>query len=113
LTLAGVLALGVAPLPFAGSLPVFAVLVVVAGLGLAPSTAAAYSLIGELAAEDSTTESYAWQIVSYVVGGACGAWLAGIVVDELSVQAALALAPAATACGLLLALAGRKNLVAG
>jgi hypothetical protein len=105
-------AVGLAPLPFAGSLTVFAVLVSVAGLGLAPSTAAAYSLIGELAPEGAITESYAWQVVGYVFGGACGAWLAGILVDELGVVAALGLAPVAAAAALLVALAGRKSLSA-
>jgi MFS family permease len=109
LVLSALLALGMAPLPFAGSLPVFAVLVVVAGLALAPVTAAAYSLIGELASEGSATESYAWQIVAYVLGGACGAWLAGLAVDTVSAQAALALAPATALCGLLVALGGRRS----
>lgn len=112
LILTGVLALGMAPLPFAGSIPVFAGLVVVAGFGLAPSTAAAYSLVGRLAPEGASTESYGWQIVGAVVGGACGAWLGGIFVDELSVEAALALAPIAAACALLVALAGRRALTA-
>jgi predicted MFS family arabinose efflux permease len=40
LAVSAVLALGLAPLPLAGSMPVFAVLVVVAGLGLAPATVA-------------------------------------------------------------------------
>jgi MFS family permease len=112
LLVTGGLAAGLAPLPFAGSLTVFAVLVSVAGLGLAPSTAAAYSLIGELAPEGSVTESYAWQVVGYVFGGACGAWLAGIFVDELGVVTALGLAPVAAGGTLLVALAGRKSLSA-
>ncbi len=94
------------PLPFAGSLPVFAVLMAVAGLALAPVTAAAYSVIENLAAEGSVTESFAWQVVGYVLGGAVGAWLSGILVDALSVEAALALAPAMAACSLVVALAG-------
>ena len=81
LVVSGVLAAGLAPLPLAGSMPVFAVLVIVAGLGLAPSTAAGYSLIGELAPEGAITEAYAWQIVGYVGGSAAGAWLAGVVVE--------------------------------
>ena len=76
-------------------MPVFAVLVVVAGLGLAPSTAAAYSLIGDLAPASAVTESYSWQIVGYVAGSALGAWLAGVLVEEVGVAAALACAPAA------------------
>jgi predicted MFS family arabinose efflux permease len=109
LVLSGVLALGMLPLPLAGSLPVFGVLMAVAGLGLAPVTAAAYSVIENLAAEGSVTESFAWQVVGYVLGGAVGAWLAGILVDALSVEAALALAPATAACSLVVALAGLER----
>jgi MFS family permease len=110
LLVSGVLALGLAPLPLAGSVPVFAVLVVGAGLGLAPSTAAAYTLIGELAPRGAMTEAYAWQIVAFVAGSAVGAWLAGAVVDAVSVEAALACAPLAAGAGLLVALAGRRSL---
>lgn len=106
----GVLTAGVAPLPLAGSMPVFAVLVIFAGLGLAPSAAAAYALIGDLAPASAVTESYAWQIVGYVAGSAIGAWLAGVVVEQVGVGAALACAPVAAASGLLVALAGRRAI---
>jgi MFS family permease len=108
---ATVMAVGLAPLPLAGSLPAFAALVVVAGLGLAPSTAVCYSLVGELAPGGALTEAYAWQIVAYVSGGAVGAWLAGVVVEEAGVTAALACAPAAAALGLLVAVVGRRSLM--
>jgi predicted MFS family arabinose efflux permease len=110
LVVTGVLTFGLAPLPLAGSMPVFAVLVIVAGLGLAPSTAAAYSLIGDLAPPGAVTEAYSWQIVGYVAGSAVGAWLAGVIVEHVSVTAALACAPLAAALGLLVALAGRRTL---
>jgi MFS family permease len=110
LVVSGVLALGLAPLPLAGSMPLFAVLVVVAGLGLAPSTAAGYSLVGQLAPPGAMTEAYAWQIVAYVAGSSIGAWLAGALVDAVSVEAALACAPLLAAAGLLVALAGRRSL---
>ncbi len=112
LVVSGVLVAGLAPLPLAGSMPAFAVLVIVAGLGLAPSTTACYSLIGELAPEGATTEAYAWQIVGYVAGSAGGAWVGGVVVDAVGVAAALACAPASAALGLLVALARRRTLVA-
>ena len=110
LLVSGVLVAGLAPLPLAGSLPVFAALVVVAGLGLAPSTAACYSLIATLAPHGAVTEAYAWQIVAYVSGSAAGAWLAGVVVEQAGVTAALACAPGAAALGLLVAVAGRRSL---
>jgi len=83
---------------------------VVAGLALAPSTAAGYSLIGELAPPGATTEAYAWQIVAYVAGASLGTWLAGALVDAVSVEAALACVPAFAAAGLVVALAGRRSL---
>ena len=101
---------GLVPPPLAGSMPVFAVLVIVAGLGLAPSTAAAYSLIGDLAPGSRVTESYSWQIVGYVTGSALGAWLAGVLVEEAGVAAALACAPAAATLGCS---RGRAAAVAG
>jgi len=107
----GVLTAGLAPLPLAGSMPVFAVLVVVAGVGLAPSTAAAYSMIGDLAPASAVTESYSWQIVGYVAGSALGAWLAGVLVEAAGVAAALACAPLAAGIGLLVAVVGRRSLV--
>jgi MFS family permease len=110
LAVSAVLAVGLAPLPLAGSMPVFAVLVVVAGLGLAPSTAAGYSLVGELAPPEAMTEAYAWQIVAYVAGSSVGAWLAGVLVDAFSVEAALACAPVTAALGLLVAILGRRSL---
>jgi MFS family permease len=106
----GVLVAGLAPVPLAGSMPVFAVLVTLAGVGLAPSTAAAYSLVGDLAPAGAVTEAYSWQIVGYVAGSAVGAWLAGLLVERSGVVAALASAPVAAALGLLLALAGRRAL---
>jgi MFS family permease len=113
LMLSAGLALGLAPLFLADSLALFAGLVVVAGLGLAPVTAAAYSLIGELAPPGAVTEAYAWQVVAAVAGGAFGAWLAGALVDELSVRAALACAPVAAGLGFLVALAGWRRARAG
>ena len=55
------------------------------------------------------TEAYAWQVVAYVAGSAIGAWLAGILVDELGVQTALAGAPLAAGIGLLVALTGYRR----
>jgi MFS family permease len=110
LLLTGVLAAGLAPLPLAGSMPAFGVLVIVAGLGLAPSTVAAYSLISELAPAGAMTEAYSWQIVGYVAGSAGGAWLAGVVVEQISVTAALVCAPVAAALGLAVALAGHRAI---
>jgi len=110
LAVTGVLVAGLAPVPLADSMAVFGALLILAGLGLAPSTASAYSLIGALAPEGATTEAYSWQIVGYVMGSAAGAWLAGVVVEHHGVTLALACAPIAAAVGLAIALAGRRSI---
>jgi predicted MFS family arabinose efflux permease len=110
LAVTGVLVAGLAPVPLADSMAVFGALLILAGLGLAPSTASAYSLIGALAPKGATTEAYSWQIVGYVVGSAAGAWLAGAVVESNGVGTALACAPLAAAIGLGIALAGRRSI---
>jgi predicted MFS family arabinose efflux permease len=56
------------------------------------------------------SEAYAWQIVAYVAGASLGTWLAGALVDAVSVEAALACVPAFAAAGLLVALSGRRSL---
>jgi len=110
LAVTAAMAVCLAPLPLAGSLPVFGAFVVLAGLALAPSTTATYSLVSELAPTTATTEAYAWVIVCFVAGSAAGAWLAGVVVESVSVAAALACAPLAGAFALLVALAARRAI---
>lgn len=107
------LTVGVLPLPLAGSMPALGALLVLAGLALAPLSAAGYSLVADLAAVGALTESYAWQIVGSVVGASLGAWVAGVLADASGPAAALALAPASCAAGLAIALAGRRSLGAG
>jgi MFS family permease len=105
-----VLVCGLAPLPLASSILAFAALLVVAGLGLAPSSAVGYSLVVQLAPPGALTEAYAWQIVGYVAGNAAGAWIAGAAIDSIGVAAALTVAPLAAAAALALALATRGAL---
>jgi len=113
LAVSALLVAGLLPLPLAWSMPSMAVLVAVAGLGLAPATAAAYSLVGRLAPEGSVAEAYSWQIVAYTAGASVGAWAGGALVDGPGVAAALALAPVAAAAGFLIAWTGRRELRGG
>ena len=86
--------------------------------GVAPLFAAStlgrrYPLVGELAPPGAMPEAYAWQMVAYVAGSSIGAWVAGALVEAVSVEAALACAPLAMAMGLLVALGGRRSLAPG
>ena len=58
--------------------------------------------------EGASTE-FGWQIVGYVTGGALGAWLGGIFVDELSVRLLWPWRPRPRACTVLVALAGVRS----
>jgi MFS family permease len=110
LVLLALFAAGLAPLTLAWSIPVMAVLMVLAGLALAPLTAAGYSLVGRLAPTGALTEAFAWQAVANVTGAAAGAALAGAVVEGPGIRPALALASAAAAVAFAVALAARSTL---
>lgn len=110
LALLALFAAGLAPLPLASSIPAMAVLMTVAGLALAPVTAAGYSLVGRLAPAGALTEAFAWQAVANVIGASAGAALAGAVVEGPGVRPALGLASAAAGAAFLVALAARPTL---
>jgi MFS family permease len=108
--LLGVLALGAAPLAFAGSIAVMAALLLLTGLALAPVATTEYALVERLAPAGTSTEAYSWQIVAGAVGFGVGSVVAGVLVERASVP--WALGSAALACGtaFLIALAARRTL---
>lgn len=110
LILMALLVLGAAPLPFAPSIGVMGVLLVLTGLALAPLATTEYSLVDRLAPAGTATEAYSWQIVANVMGAAAGSFIAGVLAEEASVEWALATAGIACAGGFAVALAGRRSL---
>jgi MFS family permease len=110
LVLMALLALGAAPLPFAPSIGVMGVLLVLTGLALAPLATTEYALVDRLAPAGTATEAYSWQIVANVTGAAAGSFIAGVLAEEASVEWALATAGIACAAGFAVALAGRRSL---
>ncbi len=85
------LAVGLAPLILAPSLPALSVLAFVAGLPIAPSFTAAYGLIDRVARAGTHAEAFAWIGTSLSAGLAVGASVGGIAIDEWGVDAAFAL----------------------
>ena len=83
------LALGLAPLALAASIPVMTALLFVAGLFIAPSAAASFSLVSRLAPEGAVTEAFTWLSAAVTAGFAAGGVLAGLLVEGVSVDAAL------------------------
>jgi MFS family permease len=110
LVLMALLALGSAPLPFAPSIGVMGLLLVLTGLALAPLATTEYALVDRLAPAGTSTEAYSWQIVANVIGAAAGSLIAGVLAEEASVEWALATAGIACAAGFAVAVAGRRSL---
>jgi len=104
--------LGVLLVPplIAPSLPVMCLLMLFAGMPIAPAFAASYGLVDELAVPGTTTEAFAWLGTSVVTGLALGTSTGGLAIEHLGITGALALsAPCALAAGAL-ALSRRGSL---
>jgi MFS family permease len=110
LQLSAVFAAGLVLPPLAHSLPVIAILMVIAGLALAPIVTLCYSLIDRLAPAGTSTEAYMWVITANVAGTAVGTAVAGAVAQAHDANTALFLAGAGAALGFLVALARRRTL---
>lgn len=100
------LAIGLAPLALAPSLPVLAVLGFVAGLPIAPAFASSYGLIDRVSRRGCQAEAFAWIGTAVSTGVALGAALGGTLVDLYGVEAAFALGCAGAAVGAVIAAVG-------
>ena len=92
------------------SIPTLCVLAFVAGLPIAPTIGALYSLIDRSARPGTAAESFAWFGTAVSIGIAAGSVLAGVLVDERGVRAAFAAGAAIAFCGALLGWARRGTL---
>jgi MFS family permease len=110
IALSGLLALGSAPIVFAWSIPAMGVLLVVAGLSIAPLGTTQYALVEKLTPPGTSTEAYSWLIVATAVGFSLGATGAGVLAEQVDVAWALAGAVLAPAAGFLIALFRRRTL---
>ena len=103
--------LGFLPLALATSMPTMALLVIPAGLFIAPLIATRNELAGVVAPAGAATEAYSWPLTALVAGVALGAGLAGLLVDQAGWRAPVLFAPVAAALGATLSLARRRTLV--
>ena len=110
IALSGLLALGSAPIVFAWSIPSMGVLLVLAGLSLAPLATTEYALVDKVAPRGTSTEAYSWHIVATAVGFSLGAAGAGVLAEQVDVTWALACAALACAAGFLIGLFRRETL---
>jgi MFS family permease len=106
----GALALALLPPLLAPSIPVMCVLMLIAGLPIAPAFAASYGLVDELAVPGTTTEAFALLGTAIVAGLSLGTSLCGVVIEQLGLTGALALAAPCVAGATLIAGARRASL---
>jgi MFS family permease len=85
-------------------------LVIPAGMFIAPLLASRNELVGRVAPAGARTEAYTWPLTAFVGGIAVGSALAGIVVEGPGWRVAFLLAAAFAAAGALIAFARRQTL---
>ena len=85
--LALVLPLGFLPALLAGSVATMALLIIPAGLLIAPLGAAGNQLVSDLAPPGAVTEAYAWPVTALILGFSVGTSLGGTIVETLDWRA--------------------------
>ena len=99
-------------LPFVGATPLLAVVLFLAGLGIAPTLISALSLVERVVPAAAVTEGLTWATTSLVVGLSATTWLAGRLVDGAGVPWAFTVAAVSGALALAVARAGYTRLPA-
>lgn len=112
--LVGSVAVGLAlfALQAAVSIPTLCVLAFLAGLPVAPTVAAIYTLIDRAAVEGTVAEAFAWFGTAVSLGIAVGTATGGVLVDERGVRWAFALGAGIALLGSALAWARRRTFAA-
>ena len=88
-----------------------ALLVVVAGLPIAPLIASRNQLVERVAPRGTATEAFTWPLTALVSGVSVGAAVSGAIIEEYSWAAAVVAAVAASGAGAALLFARRETLV--
>jgi MFS family permease len=111
IAVAALLPLGLLPMALAPSVAVMALLVIPAGMFIAPLLATRNELVGWVAPEGARTEAYTWPVTAFVGGIAIGSALAGAIVEGPGWRTAFVVAGAVTAVGTLVVAVRRNTLV--
>jgi MFS family permease len=110
LRVAALVPLGFLPLALAGSPLAMGLLVIPAGVLIAPLIATRNELAGLVAPPGAETEAFTWPLTALVAGVSLGAAAAGSIVDAGSWRTAVLVATAAAAVGAAVALSRRGTL---
>jgi MFS family permease len=106
----GALALALLPPLVAPSIPVMCVLMLIAGLPIAPAFASSYGLVNALAVPGTTTEAFALLGTAIVAGLSLGTSVSGAAIEQFGLTGALALAAPCAGAAALVALVRRASL---
>ena len=100
----GVFGVSFIPLVAAWSIASMAVLVILTGFALAPTSAIEYSLVDRVAPAGTTSEAFAWLITATVFGAGTGEAICGAVVNggHIDLSLLISTAGALTAAGIAL-----------
>jgi MFS family permease len=109
---AAVMTATVVALPFVGPAWLLAVLLVLAGVGIAPTLISAFSLTERVVPGAALTEGLTWMTTALVIGFSSSTWLSGRLVDSAGVPWAFAVATASGAVALVLCWATYRRLPA-
>jgi MFS family permease len=110
LVVTALLPIGLLPLAAAPSVPVMALLVIPAGMFIAPLLATRNELVGWVAPEGARTEAYTWPVTAFVGGIAVGSAVAGMIVEAASWRAAFVVAGVVAMLGTAVAVARRETI---
>jgi MFS family permease len=110
--LVAVLAITMVPLPLAGSLGMFVVLMGLSGIAWAPMAATSFAVLDDVAKPDTVAESVSWTTAMFVAGMAVGYSAGGSLVDAAGASSALWASPTLAAVALMLATARSQTLLA-
>jgi MFS family permease len=100
------------PLAAAPSVAVMALLVIPAGMFIAPLLATRNELVGWVAPAGARTEAYTWPVTAFVGGIAIGSAISGAIIETSTWRVAFLAAAGAAAIGAIVAFALRRSLTA-
>jgi MFS family permease len=112
LAVTALLPLSLLPLAAAPSVPVMALLVIPAGMFIAPLLATRNEMVGWVAPAGARTEAYTWPVTAFVGGIAVGSALAGAIVEGPGWSTAFLVAGGVGTIGTVIAVSRRHTLVA-
>jgi MFS family permease len=106
-----VLWVGTFPLALAPSVALMAPASILAGVAIAPTLIAGFTLVQKLVPSEALTEGLNWTITALGVGAAVGAWTAGLIADSAGGRIAFLVAVAAGGAAVIIAACGRGRLL--